>query len=330
MRRLRAMLAATIVVCGIFATSASPAAAQASRTPLIGLISPAGPNTGWFAEGFRQGMKELGYVEGRNFRIEFRWAHGRFEQLPSLAAELVQLNVDVIVAGVTQASLAAKAATPTIPIVMVGVGDPVVVGLVASLARPGGNVTGTSNMSADVVGKQLELLKEVDPSVSRVAALWNPANAAFQALQRREAEIAARRIGLQLEFFDASGPQDFDAAFAAIHEANHRALLILVDPVFAVHRAAISELVAKIRVIAVSGNREFVEAGGLMAYGPSYFQASRRAAAYVDKILKGAKPADLPIEQATNFEIIVNLKTARAIGVELPQALLARADEVIE
>lgn len=330
MRRLYAMLAATIVACGFLAASASSAAAQGSRTPLIGLLSPAGPNTGWFAEGFRQGMKELGYIEGQNIRIEFRWAHGQFERLPSLAAELVQLNVDVIVAAVTQASLAAKGETPTIPIVMAGVGDPVGVGLVASLARPGGNVTGTSNMSADVVGKQLELLKEVDPAASRVAVLWNPANAEFQSRQRREAEAAAERFGMQLQFFDARGPQELDAAFAAIREVNHRALLILGDPVFTLHRAAISELVAKARLIAVSGNREFVEAGGLMAYGPSYFQASRRAAAYVDKILKGAKPADLPIEQATNFETLVNLKTARAIGVELPQALLARADEVIE
>jgi putative ABC transport system substrate-binding protein len=259
-----------------------------------------------------------------------RWAEGRFDRLPQLAAELVRLNVDVMVTAVTEASLAAKAATSTIPIVMAGVGDPVAVGLVASLARPGGNVTGTAGMSADLVGKQLELLKDIDPALSRVAVLWNPANAAFQALQVHEAETAARRTGMQLRFVEARDPSAFSDAFATIRREQVQALLILGDPVYRAHRDALAAHAMKQRLVAVSGTRAFVEAGGLAGYGPSFPDLSRRAATYVDKLLKGGKPADLPVEQPTRFELVVNLKTAKALGVTIPPTVLARADEVIE
>jgi putative ABC transport system substrate-binding protein len=306
-----------------------PAAAQAAKIPRVGVLGPEDDST-WVARGFRDGLAELGYVEGRNILVEYRWAHGQFGRLPELAAELVRLDVDVIVAAVTAASLAAKAATGTIPIVMVGVADPVGVGLVASLARPGGNVTGTSAMAAEIVGKQLELLKDTDPGLARVAVLWNPANAAFQALQVREAEAAGRRSGVELRFHEARAPAEFDVAFAAMRSEGARALLVLADPVFTRHREALVGLVARTRLLAVSGIRDFAEAGGPIAYGPNYLDSSKRAAAYVDKILKGARPADLPVEQSTRFELVVNLKTAKALGITVPQSILLRADEVIE
>jgi putative ABC transport system substrate-binding protein len=275
-------------------------------------------------------MRELGYIEGRNLQVEYRWAHGQFERLPELAAELVRLNVDVIVTGVTAASLAAKAATQSIPIVMVAVGDPVGVGLVASLARPGGNITGTSTMNTEVVGKQLELLKDIDRNLSRVAVLWNPANSAYQALLLREAESAGRKLDLQLMLLEASGPNEFDATFAAIRRERVRALLVLADPVFSLHWDALVEGISKDRLLAVSGTREFAQAGGPLAHGPSFFAASKSAAPYVDKILKGAKPGDLPIEQSTKFELVVNLKAVKALDLTIPQSILVRADEVID
>jgi putative tryptophan/tyrosine transport system substrate-binding protein len=255
---------------------------------------------------------------------------GLHDRLAGLAAELVALDVDVIVAGVTQASLAAKAATRTIPIVMVAVADPVGTGLVASLSRPGGNVTGTSTVSAEVVGKQLELLKEVTPNVDRVAVLWNPANSVFQALQVREAQAAGRRTGLELRFLEATAPSEFGAVFAAMQREGMRTLLVLADPVFRAHHDALLELIATNRVIAASGFRDFAAAGGLLAYGPSYDHASKRAAVYVDKILKGAKPGDLPVEQPTSFELVLNLKVAQALNLSIPSSVLIRADEVIE
>jgi putative ABC transport system substrate-binding protein len=307
-----------------------PVAAQASKMPHIGFLSPHDGSASVWVRGFGEGLKELGYVEGQNIKVEYRWAHGRFDRLPELAAELVRLDVDAIVAVVTAASLAAKAATPTIPIVMAGVADPVGVGLIASLARPGGNVTGTSAMSAEIVGKQFELLKETDPGLGRAAVLWNPANVAFQTLQLKESEAAGRRSGVQLLSFEARGPGDFDGAFAAMRRDGIRALHILSDPLFVLHREALVGLGSKNRLVAVSGFREFAEAGGLMSYAPSYFDASKRAVAYVDKILKGAKPADLPVEQPTRFDLVVNLKTAKALGITVPQSILLRADEVIE
>ena len=324
MRRLVPALAALLTALSMSVSAQEP------RIPRVGFLSPAQSPGSMLVDGFRDGLRELGYTEGQNIHVEYRSAQGQFDRLPGLAAELLRLNVDVIVAVVTQASLAARAATAKIPIVMIGVADPVEVGLVASLAHPGGNVTGTSTLAADVVGKQVELLKEMDPTTSRVGVLWNPANAAFQRLQLRQAEAAGHTSRTELQLFEASAPADFERAFAAMRQSGTRALLILGDPLFTQHRHALAQFVAHDRLAAVSGNREFVEAGGLIAYGPSYFHASKRAAAYVDKILKGAKPADLPVEQPSQFELIVNLKTAKALGIDLPPPLLARADDVIE
>ena len=305
--------------------------AQPKKVARIGFLAPA-TRTGYqhHTDAFLQGLRELGYVEGQNIVVEYRWADGNFERLPELAAELVRLNVDVIVAAVTQASLAAKNATGTIPIVMVAVANPVDSGLIASLARPGANITGTSSMTDEVVGKQLELLKETFPKISQVAALWNPANPVFQAIQRRETEVTARALGLQLHFLEAGGPDDIERAFAAMAKERTKALLVLIDPVFTSNRKRIADLAAKQRLPTVSGIREYVEAGCLIAYGPSFPDMYRRAAYYVDRILKGTKPADLPVEQPTKFELVINLKTAKQIGLTIPQSVLYRADKVIK
>jgi putative ABC transport system substrate-binding protein len=274
-------------------------------------------------------LKDLGWVEGQNIVIEWRFAGGRAERLPDLAAELVRLQVDLIVVPSTPPALAAKNATKTIPIVTVGVGDPVGLGLVASLARPGGNITGlTGVVTPEIAGKQLELLKEAVPKVSRVAVLWNPATPG-NALALRETEIAARVLGVELQLLEARSLNDFDSAFAAMTAKRAGALLVLGDVMFVTHRIRLAELVAKSRLPAMYGLREYVEAGGLMSYGPIASELFRRAATYVDKILKGAKPADLPVEQPTRFELVVNLKTAKALGLTIPQSVLIRADEVI-
>ncbi len=269
-------------------------------------------------------------MEGQNIAIDYRWADGKFERLPELAADLVRLKVDVIVAVVTQASLAAKNATATIPVVMVGVSDPVESGLVASLARPGANVTGTSAMAAEIVGKQLGLLKETVPKIARVAALWNPANPVFQAHMLRETEATAKALRVKLQSLEARGPEEIDRAFARIAKERTRALLVLSDPVFTTHRGQIAELAVKHRLPAVSGATEFAEAGFLMSYGASYPESSRRAATYVDKILKGAKPADIPVERPIKFEFVINLKTAKEIRLTIPQWTLMKANKVIQ
>jgi putative ABC transport system substrate-binding protein len=243
---------------------------------------------------------------------------------------LVELKVDIIVAQVTQASLAAKGATRTIPIVMQGVSDPIGTGLIASLARPGANITGTSAMTAEVAGKSLQLLREVVPKLSRVAVLWNPNNAIFQAQMLRETQIAAGALGVELQTVGVRGADEFDQAFAAITRARAGALLALPDPIFILNRARIVDFAVKSRLPAMYGTRDIAAAGGLMSYGPHYADLFRRAATYVDKILKGANPGDLPVEQPTKFEFVVNLKTAKALGITIPTTLLARADEVIE
>jgi putative ABC transport system substrate-binding protein len=296
--------------------------------PTIGYLSPA--TISGNAEGFFAGLQELGYVEGQNIRIEARWANGRFEQLPGLAADLVDRKVDVLVASLTQAALVAKQATATIPIVMAGVGDPVGAGLIGSLARPAGNVTGTSSLVVDVVGKQLELLKELVPDLASCAVLWNPANPVFQDLQLRQVELAARAIGLRVQLLEARSPRDFEAVFAHVNRANTRALVVLGDPLFNLHARTIADLALASRLFTVSNNRTMAESGILSTYGPSLFHSHKRAAAYVDKILKGAKPADLPVEQPTTFQLIINAKTARILDLTLQPAVLARADEVIE
>jgi putative ABC transport system substrate-binding protein len=302
---------------------------QQSSVPIIGYLSPGGPTSSYVA-GLHAGLQGLGYIVGGNLRIEPRWAAGRFERLHELAVELVQLRVNVIVSFVTQASLAAKSATTTIPIVMVAVADPVAVGLVASLSHPGGNITGTSGMSNNLVGVQLQMLAAVVPDASRIAVLWNPDNLAFQMLQLKQAEAAAHISGVQLQMLEARRASDFDTAFDAIDREGTRALLVLADPLFKVHNDAIVERLTKRRLPAAGGNRPFAESGGLMAYGPDFFDLNWRAAAYVDKILKGANPADLPVEQPTRFEFVVNLKTAKAFGLAIPPPVLVFADVVIE
>ena len=311
----------------LFALCVFAEAQQPKKIPRLGFLSPTSADSR--VEAFRQGLRELGYVEGQNIAIEYRSADGKFDRLPDLALELVRLKVDVVVAVVTQASLAAKMATGTIPVVMIGVSDPVGSGLVVSLARPGANITGTSSMTAEIIGKQLELIKETLPKISRVAALWNPANPIFQAIQRRETEVAARALGMQLQFVEARAPDEIDRAFAGVAKERMRALLVLNDPVFTAQRKQIADLSAKHRFPTVSGTREYTEVGGLMAYGPSFPDMYRRAAYYVDRILKGTKPADLPVEQPMKFELIINLKTAKQIGLTIPPNVLARADKVI-
>ena len=311
----------------LFALCVFAEAQQPKKVPRLGFLSPTSDDSR--VEAFRQGLRELGYVEGQNIAIEYRWADGKFDRLPDLALELVRLKVDVVVAVVTQASLAAKMATGTIPVVMIGVSDPVGSGLVVSLARPGANITGTSSMTAEIIGKQLELIKETLPKISRVAALWNPANPIFQAIQRRETEVAARALGMQLQFVEARAPDEIDRAFARVAKERMRALLVLNDPVFTAQRKQIADLSAKHRFPTVSGTREYTEVGGLMAYGPSFPDMYRRAAYYVDRILKGTKPADLPVEQPMKFKLIINLKTAKQIGLTIPPNVLARADKVI-
>ena len=306
------------------------AAQQPQNVTRIGfLAAPSRSGMSHLTEAFLQGLREVGYVEGKNIAIEYRWADGKFERLPELAAELVRLKVDVIVAAVTQASLAAKAATGTIPIVMVAVANPVDSGLIASLARPGANLTGTSVMNDEVVGKQLELLKEALPAISRVGAMWNPANPVFQKLQLRALEATARASNVRLQKVEARDQDEIERAFKAIAKERTRALHVLPDPVFTAHRRMIADLALKLHLPAVSGTKEYAEAGLLMSYGPSFPESYRRAATYVDKILKGAKPADIPIERPTKFEFVINLNTAKQIGVTIPQSLLYRADKVI-
>jgi putative ABC transport system substrate-binding protein len=273
-------------------------------------------------------LRELGYVEGGSIVIEYRFAEGKLERLSDLAAELVRLKVDVLVAaGGTPAASAAKRATTMIPIVMTNIGDPVAVGLVASLARPGWNVTGLSLLGPDTAGKRLELLKEVVPALSRVAVLWNPANPSH-ALHLKETLAAARALGVQVQSLEARGPEDFETAFKAARGAG--GILALGDPVYRLHRAAIIDLARRNRLPAIYEFRQYVAAGGLMSYGASLNDLYRRAAYYVDRILKGAKPADLPVEQPTKFELVVNMKTAKALGLTIPHSVLIRADQVIQ
>jgi putative tryptophan/tyrosine transport system substrate-binding protein len=279
-------------------------------------------------EAFLEAMRALGYLEGQHFVMEYRAAEGQYERLPDLAAELVRLKVDVLLVTNTAAVLAAKHATTRIPIVMAGVAYPVESGLVASLARPGGNITGLASLQHELIGKRLELLKAVLPTVSRVAVLWNPANPAH-AVAVREADVATQALGVRLHLVEARGPDAFDRAFAAMTRAHAGALLVLGDPLVFEHRRRLVELAVRSRLPTMHNIRPYVEAGGLMAYGPRTTDLRRRAAVYVDKILKGAKPADLPVEQPTTFELIINLKTAEALGLTIPPTLLFQADEVI-
>jgi len=296
--------------------------------PRIGYLFP-GPRGFWLSiEALQRGLRELHYVEGQNIAIEYRFAEGKPELLPALAAELVRMKVDVIVAWATEATLAAKQATTTIPIVMTGVADPVKSGLVASLARPGGNVTGTTTLAADLRGKLLEMLKETVPDLSRVAVLWNGRSSAME-LRVKEAEAAARALGVTLQSVGVQGPDDFDRAFAVMTQERPDALLVVLDTFIFVQRSHILDFAATHRLPAMYEIRDFVDEGGLMTYGPSFLDRLGRVATYVDKILKGAKPGDLPIEQPMRYELVINLKTAKALGLTIPPSILFQADEVI-
>jgi putative ABC transport system substrate-binding protein len=278
-------------------------------------------------EALRAGLRDLGYVEGRDIRFEFRSAEGNYERLPQLAAELVNLKVDLIVTLGTPPTRAAKAATATIPIVMMGAGDPVASGLVASLARPGGNVTGSSNISPVLMVKRLELLKEADPAVRRVGVLLNPANPA-QRLSFEAMAAAADSLKVEVLKFEARNLAEIREAFAAMAKQRVEALAVANDPVLIANAKAVAELAAKQRLLS-SGNREFAESGGLLGYG-SITEVFRHSAVYIDRILKGAKPADIPVEQPTNIELVVNLRAAKAMGISVPQRMLVRAGRVIE
>jgi ABC-type uncharacterized transport system substrate-binding protein len=322
-------------VLALLALGAAPFAAEAQQAAKVarrGYLSADRAANPHLQEAFRQGLRELGHVEGRNLVIEYRDAEGKLERFPALAAELVALKVDVIVASGTLAALAAKQATTTLPIVFSPAADPVASGLVTSVARPGGNVTGLSLLYSELVGKWLEQLKQVIPGVSRVAVLWQPG--AFGERTEKDnlkgAEVAARALGVQLQFVEARGPENFDRAFSDMTRARAGALAVLSSNMFVSQRRRLVDLAAKNRLPAVYNVREYVDAGGLMAYGPNLADLYRRAATYVDKILKGAKPGDLPVEQPTKFELVINLKTAKALGLTIPQAMLGRADEVIQ
>ena len=324
--RLFGLVLATILL----ATVHSAQAQQTQKVPRIGLLftgesSQPSPNV----EAFRQGLRTLGYVEGKTIALEYRFAEGKLARLPQLAQELVRLPVAVIVTATSPAIHAAKRATDTIPIVFAVSGNPMATGYVASLARPGGNVTGLSAMDYELSGKRLELLTEALRKASRVAVLWNPGNGAM-VLKMKEVQSAAQALRVELKSLEVRDPQDFDRVLAALPREHPHALLTLADPLTYFHRDLIIEIAAKSRVPAMFEEREFVEAGGLMSYGPSILDNYRRAATYVDKILKGAKPAELPVEQPMKFEFIVNLKTAKQIGLTIPPNVLARADRVIK
>ncbi len=311
---------------------AAPLASEAQQTrkiPRVGVLggqspedSPAPPILA-----LRQGLRELGYVEGQNIAIEWRWAHGKLERFPDLAAELVKLKVDIIVASTGPSVQAAQRATGTIPIVMGFVSDPVALGLVASLARPGGNITGLGVPTSEMVGKRLQLLQEIAPTVARIAILSDPSQ---PGTDLRETEAAARALGVQRQVWQVRSDGELDRVFAAIARERAAGIVVLPSTVLYASRARIAQLAAKHRLPTSGWTRELSEAGCLMSYGANQHDIARRAASFVDKILKGAKPADLPVEQPTNFEFVINMKTAKALGLTIPPSLLGRADEVIQ
>jgi putative ABC transport system substrate-binding protein len=320
-------------LCGLtLGTLALPLAVEAQQSgkvPRIGFLFFGSPGPSRELDAFRQGLRELGYTEGQNIVIEVRFANGRVERLPELATELARLNPDVLVTPGTPASLAAKQATSTIPIVFAGVADAVGAGLVANFARPGGNITGLTGISAELGGKRLELLKEVAPKASRVAVLYNPADRS-NVLVLKELQKSAPALRLTLQPLGVRGPGEFEGAFVAMTRERAHALFGAAGILTTEHRKALVDLAAKRRMPAMWGERQFVEAGGLMSYAVDFYDQVRGAATYVDKILKGAKPGDLPVEQPTKIALVINLKTAKALGLTIPQSLLQRADQVIQ
>jgi len=307
-------------------TVAHSQGSQATKMYRIGFLRAGQPPKAW-VEGFRQGLRERGYVENQNVLIEFQLTDGGLDQLPRLAEELLGSKVDVIVASAAPAALAVQKATTSVPIVFVGVNDPVGLGLVSSLGRPAGNITGLATTSAALAGKRLELLKEAVPKLRRVAVLWDPSNPTNKE-QLRDAEDAAHTLGVKIQRVPVRGPSEFDSAYKAMRGTD--GLLRLDSPLFTTHRARLVGLAASSRVPTVSGIRDMAELGDLMSYGVDFPDLFRRAATHVDKILKGAKPSDLPVEQPTKFEVVINLRTAKALGLTIPPSLLARADQVIE
>lgn len=304
-------------------------AQQPGKIPRIGFL---GNSTAALEENlvepFRQGLRELGYVEGKNILIEYRWADGNYDRFPALIGELVAQKVEIIVTAGTPAVLAVKKAAPSIPLVMAAAGDPIGTGLIESLAHPGGNITGLSGMVMDLEAKRLDLLREVIPKLSHVAVFWNPTSP-LQVNSEKEVQAAARALKIKVLSLGVQTPEQFDNAFATIRKERPGALVALPDRLFLHNRARIMEFATKQHLPGVYAYVELVEAGGLMSYGPSYADMHRRAAAFVDKILKGRKPSDLPVEQPTKFDFVINLKTAKQIGVNIPQSVLFRADKVI-
>ena len=324
-RKLLVALGAALAVP--LASFAQQKPAKVARIGFLGAASPSGLPS--WAEGFRAGLRDLGYVEGKNIVIEYRWAEGKYERLPGLAAELVQLKVDVIVATTPPDVLAARQATTTIPFVMVSVGDPVGMGLIASLARPGGNITGLSTINVDLSGKWLELLRVALPKLSRVAVLVHPGHPVHPDMLKN-IQAAAKTTGVNVSPVQASTAGQIEAAFGAMKQERAGALIVLPDPFFLTQARQIAELALKNHLPTMSGTGDSVEAGGLMSYGQNILERFRRAATYVDKILKGVKPGDLPVEQPTKFELLVNMKTAKALGIKFPDSILVQATRVIE
>jgi putative tryptophan/tyrosine transport system substrate-binding protein len=320
-----------MLLLGSAITAPRPLHAQQKAMPVIGFLSSRTPgDAATVVAAFHQGLAETGYVEGQNLAIEYRWAEGRYDRLPALVADLVGRKVDLIVAsGGPPSALAAKNATSTIPIVFTAVGDPVGAGVVASLARPGGNLTGSSIMATELTPKRLELLSELVPQAGVIALLVNP-NSAEAELAIREAQEAARAKGMQLPILKASTEGEIDTAFASLVQRQAGALIVVNDPFFDGRVEQLVALASRYAVPAIYYSREFAASGGLISYAPSFTAAYHQAGIYAGKILKGAKPADLPVQQPTTFELVVNLKTAKALGLTVPQSLLARADEVIE
>jgi putative ABC transport system substrate-binding protein len=325
---MKAKILAYALLTFILTTIHVAEAQQPTKIPRIGFLTTGGaenPSTLYF----RQGLRELGYIEGKNVLVEYRYAEGGSQQLSEFAEELVRLKVDVIVTSATEPSLIAQRATRTIPIVMGGGGDPVGAGLVDSLARPGGNITGVASISSDLSGKRLELLKEAFPKISPVAVLWLP-TATGNKQQMKETEAAADSLRLPLQPAAVERPNDFESAFSAITRGSARSLIVLSSPMFASHRSRIADLAAKSRLPAIYPDSNYVDAGGLMSYGPNLSEQYRRVVVYVDKIFKGAKPADLPVERPMKFELVINLKTAKQIGLTISPNVLARADKVLK
>ena len=318
---------AFLATFGLLAAPRAGGAQQAWKVGRVGILRPGAPPDP-YVEAFRQGLHELGYAEDRNIVLEYRWAEGRDERLPDLAADLARLKVNVIVASGAASVLAARGATVDIPIVMPVIGDPVRLGLAASYARPAANVTGFAVQNEDLAGKWMQLLKEAVPRITRVALLSDPASVLQQV---RTAERAARSLGVHVHVVNVNRPDALEAAFAEAKRNRAEALIVLGSPFFSTHRTSLVRLAARHRLPTMYHQREFVVgSGGLMSYGADFHDLFRRAAVYVDKILKGAKPADLPIEQPTKFELVINLKTAKALGLTIPPSLLQRADQVIE